>query len=425
MLNVRTLAPKLAQLLSLPFDILCLSEVRVAARAKKSLARVASSYGFHMVWSGSPPPSPTFSVFPGGTVILARAPLVLQEVRPPVLEKWINKGRVCLAYVIDSVKNKFLVASCYGHPVSHPDRNTNEAYLREVLAYMGAVTCASILMGDLNDHPMTSIAMASASVMGMHRLSSDDPTTLTKNGELAVRPPLDHCYVNMPAMSYPMRVKVDVTLRISDHLPLLLSFHVAIPRFIQVTWAKPTKLQNQVASPTWNAEVNTFEHWQCEARKWILLAHDMPPQERQQISYKPFVPPTPNRHLRFRGVLALLRAVVELHRFPRRSLQQKDSIVRKLRSLRMSRLLPLLENPSMLLEEAQNKVNCMIRQHHGRCMRDWKAKARLWKISEPAVYSYLRNPFPTKLSAIVDGEDVLTHPWDIQATLMCFSRVVD
>ena len=103
----------------------------------------------------------------------------------------------------------------------------------------------------------------------------------------------------------------------------------------------------------------------------------------------------------------------------------KDSIARKIRSLRMNRLLPLLENPNMLLEEAQNKVNCMIRQHHRRRMRDWKAKARLWKISEPAVYSYLKNQFPAKLSAIVDGEDVLTHPWDIQATLMCFWQGIE
>ena len=99
-LNARTLAPKLAMLLSLPFDVLCLSEVRASYSAKSAMSRIAASNGFTCVWSGSPPPSRTFAVSPGRAAIFARCPLALQEIRPPNLEKCNLRGRVCVAHVM-------------------------------------------------------------------------------------------------------------------------------------------------------------------------------------------------------------------------------------------------------------------------------------------------------------------------------------
>ena len=63
-LNVRSLMAKLDMILSLPFDVFCLSEVRASWSAKRAMSRVASAAGFAAVWSNSPPPSPTFRVSP-------------------------------------------------------------------------------------------------------------------------------------------------------------------------------------------------------------------------------------------------------------------------------------------------------------------------------------------------------------------------
>ena len=78
-LNVRSLMAKLDMILSLPFDVFCLSEVRASWSAKRAMTRVASAAGYAAVWSNSPPPSPTFRISPGGCAIFVRAPLSVQE----------------------------------------------------------------------------------------------------------------------------------------------------------------------------------------------------------------------------------------------------------------------------------------------------------------------------------------------------------
>ena len=50
-LNVRSLAAKLNLLLSLPFEVFCLSEVRASWSAKRAMSRVAGAASFTAVWS--------------------------------------------------------------------------------------------------------------------------------------------------------------------------------------------------------------------------------------------------------------------------------------------------------------------------------------------------------------------------------------
>ena len=142
-LNVRSLAAKLDMILTLPFEVFCLSEVRASWSAKRAMSRVASAVGFSVVWSNSPPPSPTFSVSPGGCAIFARAPLSLQEIRAPALEKWVSEARLCMAKVSDARRNTWCFASCYGYPISHQSRGANEIFLRDVLTFLGGLTCPS------------------------------------------------------------------------------------------------------------------------------------------------------------------------------------------------------------------------------------------------------------------------------------------
>ena len=184
-------------------------------------------------------------------------------------------------------------AACYGYPVSHPDRSANEAYLRDVISTMGGLRCSSVIMGDLNDHPKTSRILASSHLLGMFRVSSDEPTTLTKDGLLSNRDPLDHCLVNLVARDRGLKIKTDPTLRISDHVPVLVNLPVAQPRFMQVVWPAPVKLGKRVENPPWNADPHDFDEWQLHARAWIEKAHDVEKRGPQEVAYSDFLPQKP------------------------------------------------------------------------------------------------------------------------------------
>ena len=150
----------------------------------------------------------------------------------------------------------------------------------------------------------------------------------------------------------------------------------------------------------------------------------MPMPTVNPLLYKPFEPPSPNRHQRFRRMLTLQKAVIELVCYPK-SPTQSASICGKLQALNLHHWLALLEVPSELMKVVQTKIGAMMKAHHRTCLRDGRTKAKLEKQSDAAVFSYLRNPPPKKLSSLLDGEDVLTHPWDVQASLMRFWQGIE
>ena len=167
-----------------------------------------------------------------------------------------------MARVVDSAGSVTCFASWCGYPVSHPDRSANEAYLRDVFSAMGRLMCPAVVMGDLNDHLSSSPVLASCDLLGLSRVSSNEPTTLNKEGEVSLKEPIDHCLINGSARDMDVKVKSDTTLRISDHVPILLSMIVASPRFIQVSWPSPIKLGRKVAHAVWPRECWDFLSWQ-------------------------------------------------------------------------------------------------------------------------------------------------------------------
>ena len=165
-------------------------------------------------------------------------------------------------------------AACYGYPISHSSRGANELFLADVLTFLGGLTCPSVMMGDVNDHPTTSFALTQAHGVGMHRLTRDEATTLTKDGQLASKPPIDQCYGNQPLLDLGVKVKVDPTLRISDHLPVLLQVNVVQAVQWCVKWSSPTKdLPRRVHDIPWEAMPITFDQWQDAACEWLSNAH--------------------------------------------------------------------------------------------------------------------------------------------------------
>ena len=141
------------------------------------------------------------------------------------------------------------------------------------------------MMGDLNDHPTTSCAMAQSHTVGMHRLTKENPTTLAKDGAIASKPPFDHCLVNQKALDLGMQVMVDATLRMSDHLPILLKSQIQHPVFWQTVWSKPTKpLPPKTCIAPWTALPLTFEQWQHAACDWLNRSYTTEVEPKGTVS---------------------------------------------------------------------------------------------------------------------------------------------
>ena len=319
----------------------------------RSLARVASALKCSVVWSNSPPPSPTFAVAPGGCAIFARSPLVMEELRPPALEKWRNEARLCVARVTDSGKRAVCVVACYGYPPSHQGRRANEAFLMDALAFTGRLNYPSLLLGDLNDHPSTSNALAQASIFDMHRLSSDDPTTLSKDGSLSSKPPIDHCFVNRRAFDLGVEAKIDPTLRVSDHVPVLVRIRARAPVFLVAEWSRPTKsLPPRVETVPWHAMPTDFRSWQEAARQWLQQSHQHPIPPKGDVVLRHYQgEPRVHRHLKFRRLLTLQRAVLEIQKHGgndacRRSLARKITALGYLSWLKLTSSLGTVERGS-------------------------------------------------------------------------------
>ena len=195
-LNVKTLAKRFDVLAGLPFPLLFLSEVRVSATGQRALARRALRLGITSVWSSPPPPSPTFSVAPGGTAILARSPLVAKEQPIPILQRWVSAARLSVARVSlpspSSLASSLLAVVIYGFPESHSERDRNDELLRDVFISLEAWKCPILVAGDMNSTIMQSPALANAEQWGFFRISPDVATTVNKTGLPKGGQPIDH-----------------------------------------------------------------------------------------------------------------------------------------------------------------------------------------------------------------------------------------
>ena len=161
---------------------------------------------------------------------------------------------------MDTTVERVVIASCYRYPKGHHDRAANEDFIDAVMAWSCSLTAPSIVVGDMNDHPSTSLAMMRATALGMQRLNDNASTTLTKDGAISNRLSLDHRFANTHAWNLGIRVKVDHALRISDHLPMILDYPCVGPTFLQVVWPSVSDpLGPKRRQGDWTARPHTYE----------------------------------------------------------------------------------------------------------------------------------------------------------------------
>ena len=149
-------------LLSWPYDLFILTEVRTPASAQRTLARIAASHNCSCLWSVVPPPSPTFSVSPGGIMIMARQPWQVRHFAIPALRKWEMLSRMVSGLVMGPSQEKLHVVALYGFAEGHLLRKNNEGMIQDALASLSSLTSPSLLAGDFNITRAASTSLSSA-----------------------------------------------------------------------------------------------------------------------------------------------------------------------------------------------------------------------------------------------------------------------
>ena len=287
-LNVRALSRRLSPLLSWPFHLYCLSEVRVSAASQKTLEKVAARSKVSCVWSFPPAPSPTFSVSPGGTVIMARKPLVARPVKIPSLRRWITCARLSLACVMSPGAPHLIVASVYGYPEGHDQRGLNDEMLRDIFVELASWTSPVLISGDFNTSVGGSRVLGLANSWGFERMSDDRPTTMSKKGIPKEGAPIDHLYANVCASDLIHGCFTNHDITMSDHYPIQCRLTLPQMGLLEVRWPElvpslpPTRADTDFPLLPGNV---SFDEWQRCAVNWIQEAFCIKgPSQRQDTS---------------------------------------------------------------------------------------------------------------------------------------------
>ena len=98
--------------------------------------------------------------------------------------------------------------------------------------------------------------------------------------------------------------------------------------------------------------------------------------------------------------------------------QQVDSILRKIRALRLDRWERLVWSSNDLRKAVASEVRRIMHVHKRRVLKKWRTQAALWHGSDSAVYKFLWNPLPVKTVSIREGEDIHVHPDRLEASLL-------
>ena len=420
--NVRSLAGKLSALLSWPMSLFLLSEVRVSTPKQRSLARVLAANDCSCVWGVSPPPSPTFSVSPGGVAIIARKPWTVREYSLPAIEKWRAMSRVCTAIAVHpQVPNVVLVAA-YGLSESHHNKDMNEGMLMDIMMSAASLNMPVFVGGDLNTQRGNSQALTMAEAIGLTCVSpSDKFTTMSRDGAPSKSPPIDFLFANEKARDLVIQARVNYGVALSDHYPIEMRFVSVKPDFLEIVWPKKTVICENKTLPTPYPETPTpptYAQWLKLTTRWIAGACQTKVHSKTKVRIRQYVPKKLKEDQLHAKLVSLSRALSHALRHGINNLRMR-SIQRKITSLPGDMRRKLTSIP---LHQAYDEVvvytETHVKQEHARVMTRWKDLTTAWKKATKAACAFVKNPLPVKMTTLKQGECLVSHPYRAQSLMM-------
>ena len=415
--NVRSLSSRLSLVLSWGFDLLIVSEARVAKAAMKCLARVARASGYDVVFGPAPPPSPTFDVSPGGLAVISKLPISLRRLHPPELDRWDSSGRVVVVQVVNG-RDGFIIVAVYGYPLSHVEHGTNESLLTDSLVWSGKTKAPVLMAGDFNETIRSSPMLAAAGEVGMRRVSPNFSSTMGKVTHIAKRPPIDHAFVSKAMWCRFSRCSLRYDLPLADHFPLLLSLFSSRLSLPSWSWPRPPSVlpREPVKWVRPPQPAVTFVQWSEQWRKWLEQSYGVSIQSKIQLTATPRVQKVPKTPP---GCLCIQKAYRSaLHNSkldaPRQS--QVDALARKLfhLSIHWDKQISTIDDVMNVL--SQRLTQCL-KELHAQMLKKWKGKVWLWSSSTGALHNYVRNDLPSPPLALCVDDRVVNHPLEVAQLL--------
>ena len=425
--NVRSLPAKLSFLLSWPVSLFLLSEVRVSTPRQKALSRAISGQMCSVVWGAAPPPSPTFSVSPGGVAIIARQPWIARPYPIPSLSKWCALARVVSAKIAHPTCGEMLCIFVYGFPESHPCRSMNEHMLKDILSAMASVNMPTYMGGDMTVSISNSEALSLSESLGIVCVSPTKmPTTMGRSGDPGESPPIDLVFANLRARDMVQRSRVNHAITLSDHYPVEIELSVPRCGFSVMGWPKTIKLgekkRDNVPFPLVPLSTS-FKQWQKLAMRWLSVTFEtkIPPKHRVRVTkYKqPKLP----IDVPYRQLLALQAALQHIIAHGE-TLQRKRSIHRKCRALDSSIVIRSTTYVAM-----RDEVHTCMQEYVKRRQKDslnlWLQLARKWKASSREACRFVKNPSPCQVTVVNMPNGATVDPNDVQKHLSEYWKSIE
>ena len=392
-----------------------MSEVRCSLEQQVSVARRAKRLGYSMEFSTPPGPSPNFRVSPGGTAIAARAPLVIRMLEPQVLSKWMDMGRLVACQLI-SFSCSFLVVSLYGIPIGHPLKSANDWLLADTVCWSASMNMPTLIGGDLNETPYTSLTLSSLHLWGFARLNDNRPTTKGRSSHTSKGLPLDHVVANMKMMDHHPLAAVAYDRTLSDHYGIEGSFRVPEVTFGVRRWPPPMDLSwGIVEAPPWQGECCTFAEWCAKAASWLSRAFRVPCVNKNACHVDPYRPPSPKSDLIFDSINAAKRALQHARIAKKITQSQLSSLSRKLFALGIQ---------SLDWNDADAQLDKILNEHIESLSRNAikrrKERVSFWTLQSRDLYAFIKNVPAVKASALQTPEGVTADPLEIHSALTRF-----
>ena len=407
---MRTLSPRFSLVLGWGFSVVVVSEARVGRAAMRSLARMGRSLGYDCVFGEPPPPSPTFSVAPGGVAMCVRLPLTIRKLHPPELSVWESQGRVLVCEVI-SADWSAIVIGVYGFPLSHDAHNTNDDLISSCLAWGGCRKCRVIVMGDFNESVATCLPIAVSGEMHMSRMSPNLPSTWNRQGMRSKQAPIDHCFANNAVKAEIVKVAFRDDLVLSDHIPLVCTLDVTPSSSISWSWPSPASfpLPPRLSSPPFETGAVTFAQWSQRACRWLEQAYGIHIQDKNSVtSCSPSFPP-PRLSYQYICLWKAWSATQHVEKLARPQAEQVQALKKRLLRVGLAWEGDLSALPT-LKEKLHDGIDATVKHAHERLMKQWKEKVQHWRISGTAVHRYVKNDEPPKLLALLVDDQPTNHP---------------
>ena len=340
-----------------------------------------------------PPPSPTFSVSPGGLCAIAKSPWKTRKLHVASLSKWESMGRILVLQVAHTVP--LLAIVIYGFPCSHSLNATNDVMFAECFHWVSGQNQLAIVVGDFNESVDTSSVIALCNQWKLWRVSGTAPTTKGKNRPLARSAAIDHAFCNSKALDLGFFMDVDYGFSCSDRYPITGRIFLPVASYPLVwCWPAPSKpCLNKKPAVTWGPSSPTsLTEWSTKASRWVSEAFGLPSQ----------------RHVdhRYQAIAVAMRSLESNLRARSPTIHMKASARRKMIACGV-----VCEDPEEALKELQDKLQDLVEADKRKALADWRVKVKTWHKTSAELFRYLRNAEPSKACLVIkDGAPIADAP---------------